>query len=126
MNCQMPDDLKVHEIRSKLSASLNNSKTDVENVSLSNSGNTSPSNNFNSPPMSPTPPQLSPQTGLAHESPDPDSQSNKDSDDNKDFEENIDPTIPDATNWTYEEVYQYFAQYFPEEAHIFRDQVRFF
>lgn len=43
--------------------------------------------------------------------------SNKDSD-----EDNIDPSIPDATNWTIDEVYQYFAQYFPEEAKIFREQ----
>lgn len=44
-----------------------------------------------------------------------------------DYEDsNIDPSIPDATHWTPEDVYHYFAQYFPEEAKIFRDQVGYF
>lgn len=48
-----------------------------------------------------------------------DSQSLKD----LDLDENIDPSIPDASNWTYDEVYDYFAQYFPEEAKVFKEQV---
>ena len=44
---------------------------------------------------------------------------------NKDWDDdNIDPSIPDATNWTPDDVYHYFAQYFPEEAKIFKEQVR--
>lgn len=55
----------------------------------------------------------------------PDQGANSDSQSNKDwdFEDNIDPSIPDATHWTADEVYQYFAQYFPEEAKIFKEQV---
>lgn len=91
------------------------------------SGNSSP--NYKSPIPSPTPPTLSPQTNrMGASSPDlqcntPDShQSVKD----LDLEENIDPSIPDASNWTYDEVYDYFAQYFPEEAKVFKEQVGLF
>lgn len=75
--------------------------------------------------MSPTPPTLSPQMNRVDgQSPElrtngSDSQSLKD----LDLEENIDPTIPDATEWTYDEVYNYFVQYFPEEAKVFKEQV---
>lgn len=34
----------------------------------------------------------------------------------------IDPNIPDASDWTSEQVYQYFARLFPKEAEIFRHQ----
>ncbi|XP_026828959.1 polycomb protein Scm isoform X3 [Ooceraea biroi] len=34
----------------------------------------------------------------------------------------IDPNIPDARNWTSEQVYQYFARLFPKEAEVFRQQ----
>ncbi|XP_018579889.1 PHD finger protein 10 isoform X2 [Anoplophora glabripennis] len=122
INCQMPDELKINEIQSNIGNSFSQKINGIDNDnSPSNSGNSSPSN-YNSPPLSPTPPQLSPQTGQAGESPDQgansDSQSNKD----WDFEENIDPSIPDATHWTADEVYQYFAQYFPEEAKVFKEQ----
>lgn len=30
--------------------------------------------------------------------------------------------IPDASNWSFEEVFQYFYQYFPKSAHIFKEQ----
>lgn len=45
----------------------------------------------------------------------------------KDFEmdETFDPSIPDASNWTYDDVYNYFVQYFPEEAIVFKEQVSF-
>jgi len=36
----------------------------------------------------------------------------------------IDLNIPDARNWTAEQVYQYFARLFPKEAEVFRQQVR--
>lgn len=74
---------------------------------------------------SPTPPTLSPQTNrMGAVTPEirynmSDSQSVKD----LDLDENIDPTIPDASGWTYDEVYDYFAQYFPEEAKVFKEQV---
>lgn len=35
----------------------------------------------------------------------------------------IDPNIPDATDWTCEQVYQYFARLFPKEAEVLRQQV---
>lgn len=35
----------------------------------------------------------------------------------------IDLNIPDARNWTSEQVYQYFARLFPKEAEVFRQQV---
>jgi uncharacterized protein YprB with RNaseH-like and TPR domain len=38
----------------------------------------------------------------------------------------IDPNIPDASDWTSEQVYQYFARLFPKEAEIFRHQVYFY
>lgn len=39
--------------------------------------------------------------------------------------ETIDPNIPDASDWTTEQVYQYFARLFgPKEAEVFRVQVR--
>ncbi|XP_011312881.1 uncharacterized protein DDB_G0284459 [Fopius arisanus] len=34
----------------------------------------------------------------------------------------IDPNIPDASDWTSEQVYQYFARLFPKEAEVFRLQ----
>ncbi|XP_015116588.1 uncharacterized protein LOC107040840 [Diachasma alloeum] len=34
----------------------------------------------------------------------------------------IDPNIPDASDWTSEQVYQYFARLFPKEAEVFRVQ----
>lgn len=36
----------------------------------------------------------------------------------------IDLNIPDAKNWTSEQVYQYFARLFPKEAEVFRQQVK--
>ena len=36
----------------------------------------------------------------------------------------IDLNIPDARNWTSEQVYQYFARLFPKDAEVFRQQVR--
>ena len=38
----------------------------------------------------------------------------------------IDPNIPDATDWTTEQVYQYFYRLFPKEADTFRHHVRIF
>lgn len=48
-----------------------------------------------------------------------DSQSVKD----YDVDEAFDPNIPDASNWSFDEVYNYFVQYFPEEAIVFKEQV---
>ncbi|EFA10101.2 hypothetical protein TcasGA2_TC012280 [Tribolium castaneum] len=126
INCEMPEELKINEIQSNISSSFTskltngNDTNDNNSSSPSISGNTTP--NYQSPPLSPTPPQLSPQNEAPQNGDGgvSDSQSNqsvKDSDD-----DNIDPSIPDATNWTIEEVYQYFAQYFPEEAKIFKEQ----
>ena len=35
----------------------------------------------------------------------------------------IDPNIPDVTDWSSEQVYQYFARLFPKDAEVFRQQV---
>jgi hypothetical protein len=144
INCEMPEELKINEIQSNMSNSFSQKLTngngnrdfyvladglisyaisdtnDNNSSSPSISGNTTP--NYQSPPLSPTPPQLSPQNEVQQNgdggvSDSQSNQSNKDSDD-----DNIDPSIPDATNWSAEEVYQYFAQYFPKEANIFREQ----
>lgn len=40
--------------------------------------------------------------------------------------EPVDPNIPDASDWSSEQVYQYFARLFPKEAEVFRQQVRFY
>lgn len=89
------------------------------------SGRSSPSYQSNS--VSPTPPALSPQ--INHNG--GGSQSNCSTSDYKysddfDGDEQFDPSIPDASNWTHDDVYNYFAQYFPEEATVFKEQVTLF
>ncbi|KAG5884304.1 hypothetical protein JTB14_006312 [Gonioctena quinquepunctata] len=123
INCQMPDELKINEIQSNIGNSFSHKTSiDTNDGTSSNSGNSSPFN-YNSPALSPTPPQLSPQTGVRPETPDQDMQSDSQSiKDDDEVDDNIDPSIPDATHWTADEVYQYFAQYFPEEAKIFKEQ----
>lgn len=62
------------------------------------------------------PPVLSPQVSPSRSLGDSIDLSNRDS---------IDPNIPDASDWTSEQVYQYFARLFgPKEAEVFRIQVR--
>lgn len=61
------------------------------------------------------PPVLSPQVSPARASSD---QMEEDSP-----RDGIDPNIPDASDWTSEQVYQYFARLFPKEAEVFRQQV---
>lgn len=61
------------------------------------------------------PPVLSPQVSPARASSD-----QMEDDATKD---GIDPNIPDASDWTSEQVYQYFARLFPKEAEVFRQQV---
>ncbi|GLV44462.1 uncharacterized protein CBL_10266 [Carabus blaptoides fortunei] len=91
-----------------------------------NSGRSSPF--LRSPPVSPTPPTLSPQTnhnGGMHSSSSTEYKFNlSDSQSLKDFdtEDSYDPSIPDASNWSYDDVYNYFVQYFPEEAIVFKEQ----
>lgn len=86
------------------------------------SGRSSP---YDSPPVSPTP-ESSPRRKNNSVSP-ARSVVNSDSRDSVNHsdqdEPDIDPTIPDATHWTPDEVYDYFKQYFPEEAKVFKDQV---
>lgn len=61
------------------------------------------------------PPVLSPQVSPARGS------SDQMEDDSP--RDGIDPNIPDASDWTSEQVYQYFARLFPKEAEVFRQQV---
>ncbi|XP_025837285.1 PHD finger protein 10-like isoform X2 [Agrilus planipennis] len=128
INCQMPEQLAINDIQSHVITG-DRDKIIINGIhrkspSPSVSGNSSPL--YRSLQPSPTPPTLSPQANRNGEiSPDfksnlSDSQSLKD----LDLEEHIDPTIPDATNWSYEDVYNYFARYFPNEAKVFKDQVR--
>ncbi|XP_033221931.1 uncharacterized protein LOC117176048 [Belonocnema kinseyi] len=62
------------------------------------------------------PPVLSPQVSPTRVSPDRMTQ------DDESCVEGMDPNIPDASDWTSEQVYQYFARLFPKEAEIFRHQ----
>lgn len=64
--------------------------------------------------FSSTPPVLSPQVSPARISDQMEDDTPKDK---------IDPNIPDASDWTSEQVYQYFARLFPKEAEVFRNQV---
>lgn len=86
-----------------------------------NSGGSSPYSRLAD---SPTPPTLSPQAN--HNG---GSQSTCSTDykynlsDDFDGDDQFDPSIPDASTWSYDEVYNYFAQYFPEEAIVFKEQV---
>lgn len=70
------------------------------------------------PPSHPSvlPPVLSPQVSPAR--------ANSDQMDDDGPRDGIDPNIPDASDWTSEQVYQYFARLFPKEAEVFRQQVR--
>ncbi|KAI4461363.1 polycomb group protein [Holotrichia oblita] len=127
INCQMPEQLAVNDIQLGFSNIDALSKEHGDSMSPTSqfSGNSSPINFRSSPsPPSPTPPTLSPQAHLNGHRTSPafsiksESPSFKD----LDLDENIDPSIPDASNWTYDEVYNYFAQYFPEEAKVFKEQ----
>ncbi|XP_066592197.1 sterile alpha motif domain-containing protein 1 isoform X2 [Prorops nasuta] len=79
-----------------------------QSVNLTNSRPSTPSN----PPV--LPPVLSPQVSPARASSD-----HMEDDCHRD---GIDPNIPDASDWTSEQVYQYFARLFPKEAEVFRQQ----
>ncbi|KRT84808.1 PHD finger motif containing protein [Oryctes borbonicus] len=127
INCQMPEQLVVNDIQLGFGNVDTLPKERGESMSPTSpfSGNSSPINFNTSPtPPSPTPPTLSPQAHLNGHRASPafsiksESPSFKD----LDLDENIDPSIPDASNWTYDEVYNYFAQYFPEEAKVFKEQ----
>uniref|UniRef100_A0A1Y1M3B8 PHD-type domain-containing protein n=1 Tax=Photinus pyralis TaxID=7054 RepID=A0A1Y1M3B8_PHOPY len=131
INCQMPAQLQVAEIHPNVTSSdvftHRGSEPDLQDKDPSSSDSSiSEDSNRNSPSPSPTPPTLSPQPSamsMAHSPPDikgnlSDSQSYKD----LDVDELIDPSIPDAKDWTAEEVYNYFSQYFPDEAIVFKEQ----
>lgn len=84
-------------------------KTNInQNINLATSRPDTPSN----PPV--LPPVLSPQVSPARGS------SDQMEDDSP--RDGIDPNIPDASDWTSEQVYQYFARLFPKEAEVFRQQ----
>lgn len=128
VNCQVTDEMKLNDIQSNIGDTISHRITysdkdnDKEMPSQSNSvsGRSTPSD---SPPMSPSPPVSSPQTKNRLETPDGDAQSDSNSTKDSEPEDpNIDPSIPDATHWTPDEVYQYFAQFFPEEAKVFKEQ----
>lgn len=70
----------------------------------------------NSTPVAPPPPVLSPQVSPTRNI----MAEHMDDETSRDV---MDPNIPDASDWTSEQVYQYFARLFPKEAEIFRHQV---
>ncbi|KAL3269923.1 hypothetical protein HHI36_008980 [Cryptolaemus montrouzieri] len=116
-NCQMPDELEITKIESNMTFSRKPSIVNDEVSSDSSLSNT----NYQSLQSSPSALHLSPQNGAnGRESPDQDQSDSKGFDSEDDL--NIDPSIPDATHWTPDEVYQYFTQYFPEEAKVFKEQ----
>lgn len=130
----MPDQLAVIDIQigySKVDTSqIINSQyhDDIIAGGVSPYSENSSRSNFRSLNSSPTPPSLSPPPHMEKEGSPAfsdikcnlsDSQSIKD----EDPDDNVDPTIPDATNWTYIKVYNYFRQYFCEDdAKIFKEQ----
>ncbi|XP_014479631.1 PREDICTED: polycomb protein Scm-like isoform X2 [Dinoponera quadriceps] len=76
-----------------------------------NSINTSRPNTPSNTPV--LPPVLSPQVSPARGSDHMEDDAPRDK---------IDPNIPDASDWSSEQVYQYFARLFPKEAEVFRHQ----
>ncbi|XP_026670619.1 zinc finger protein ubi-d4-like isoform X2 [Ceratina calcarata] len=84
-------------------------KTNIsQNISLVTSRPDTPSN----PPA--LPPVLSPQVSPAR--------ATSDTMEDDVPRDGIDPNIPDASDWTSDQVYQYFARLFPKEAEVFRQQ----
>ncbi|KAL1498239.1 hypothetical protein ABEB36_009070 [Hypothenemus hampei] len=121
VNCQVTDQMKPNEIQSNIGESVTHKITLSDNhdkeASRSNSasGRSSP---YDSSPPSPT---LNNRRKNRSET--TDNEGPSDSNSGKESEqEDIDPSIPDATHWTPDDVYQYFAQYFPEEAKVFKEQ----
>ncbi|XP_050310473.1 uncharacterized protein LOC126746321 [Anthonomus grandis grandis] len=121
-NCQVTDKMKPKDIHIGESIGheikLSDENVDKEISSQSNSGRSSPYDSTT--PASPTPPE-SPKRKRHYESSDRDQNSDSNSVKYSESEE-IDPAIPDATHWTADEVYQYFARYFPEDAKVFKEQ----
>ncbi|KAK9880062.1 hypothetical protein WA026_008576 [Henosepilachna vigintioctopunctata] len=117
INCQMPEELEINKIQSNMTFNRKPNIVNDEASSDSNSSNT----NFLSLRSTPSAPLLSPQNiqngQNSMDRTHTDSQTSESEDDS-----NIDPSIPDATHWTPDEVYQYFTQYFPEEAKVFKEQ----
>lgn len=118
-NCHMPEELEINKIQSNMTFHRKTSSVhdDFSSESLSEvpdytpvvSRQSSPSLRQHSPVPLPN----------GHISPNgSESPSNRDSDEDP----NIDPSIPDATHWTPDEVYQYFARFFPDEAKVFKEQ----
>ncbi|KAK4875783.1 hypothetical protein RN001_012205 [Aquatica leii] len=129
INCQMPEQLQVTEIHPNVSSSdvftHREMDSDLLDKEPSSPLSMSDDSNQNSLTGSLTPPTLSPQPSALSTVPSPeikcnmsDSQSVKE----LDLEDLIDPSIPDATDWSYEDVYNYFVQYFPNEAKVFKEQ----
>ncbi|KAF5272217.1 hypothetical protein FQA39_LY01299 [Lamprigera yunnana] len=128
-NCQTSEQLNVTEIHPNVSTSdifthremdLDIQDKEPRSPALSSSDDS----NHNSLAESLTPPDLSPQPGITSNAASPeikcnmsDSQSIKE----LDLEDLIDPSIPDAADWSYEDVYNYFVEYFPNEAKVFKE-----
>lgn len=144
-NCQASENIKIDTDQHFDNKKTTNNESTVVDHSPSSPSSTLSSthmNNYRSPAVSPTPPQLSPQTNRP-ESPNAvattnlqhqiqnnnnnsvnnnnnssDSLSNN-SENDKDLDDsrcsNIDTSIPDATHWTPQQVAEYFAQFFPSE-----------
>ncbi|XP_022905057.1 sterile alpha motif domain-containing protein 1 isoform X2 [Onthophagus taurus] len=119
VNCQLTEQLEMKDVEIEFD-NEDSKPTECPTPSSHSSVNSSPDHHFRS--LQPSPVPLSPQTQVINDhrtSPSLSVKSDSTSFKDMDVEENIDPTIPDPTHWTYDEVYNYFAQYFPEEAKAF-------
>lgn len=106
----------------KISPDSNASNGPLDPSPGPNSGRSTPFSLSHSP-ASPNPPALSPQpncNGNIQSSPE---ESKYAPPDDYETEEQFDPSIPDASNWTPEDVYNYFLPLFPNEAIVFKEQV---
>ena len=132
-NCQMPEQLAVTDIQLGFGDQVECIVT-RQNVSPPHSmysGNSTPVHSRSVTPLpSPIVPALSPQMQHVNRisnnvSPfSIKSESSPSIKEELEIEENIDLSIPDATDWSYDDVYEYFLQYFPNEAKVFKEQVR--
>ncbi|XP_045473865.1 uncharacterized protein LOC123680144 [Harmonia axyridis] len=128
-NCQLPEELEISKIQSNMSFTTCKSST-INNDDAYSDSNSSTSN-FRSM-LSSSVPHSPPELANDRNSTDQEHSDSKDSDyeddsnskcqNTNDCDSEIDPRIPDATLWTPDDVYQYFTQFFPEEAKVFKEQ----
>ncbi|XP_066145937.1 sterile alpha motif domain-containing protein 1 [Euwallacea fornicatus] len=135
VNCHVTDELKLNDIQSNIgddpigvpplgiSHTITINKDNVIKGTSSHSNSSGIPSPYDSPSRSTTPSDSSRRGKNQSESPEQEGESDSNSGKESDQEDHdIDPSIPDATHWTPDDVYEYFAQYFPEEAKVFKEQ----